>query len=99
MAEATDQAAETNPAQGLLEGICEGMGHLESKVQKVMASNDATAIQFLSLGFWMASESNAYLVLEWSPSHTFGLLVDPHAVMEHLWTTTNGIDILKQMEK
>ena len=98
VAEATDQAAETNPAQGLLEGICEGMGHLESKVQKVMASNDATAIQFSSLGFRTAVESNAYLAQE-CPGHSFGLLVDPHAVMEHLWTMINGIDILKQMEK
>ena len=43
-------------------------------------------------------ESNAYLAQE-CPGHSFGLLDDPHAVMEHLWTMINGIDSLKQMDK
>jgi hypothetical protein len=43
------QAAEASPE--LLGGMCDPTGQLEGKIQKMMVSNNATEIQFSSLGF------------------------------------------------
>jgi hypothetical protein len=54
-------------------------------------------IKFGSLGFRTPAEAFAFLAVE-CPSSAFGLLVDPHMVLEHVFANFNGINVLKTME-
>jgi hypothetical protein len=89
-----DQEQDTS----LLEGFSERLGTFEGRLNKLASASDATSIQFGSLGYRTSAEANAFLARE-CPGHAFGLLVDPHAVMEHIWETISGTDVLKRMEK
>jgi hypothetical protein len=82
----------------LIEGFSERLGTFEARLNKLASASDATSIQFGSLGYRTSSKANAFLARE-CPGHAFGLLVDPHAVMEHIWETISGTDVLKRMEK
>jgi hypothetical protein len=94
----SNASAPDHEGTSLLEGFSDRLGTFESKLNKLASASDATSIQFGSLGYRTSSEANAFLARE-CPGHAFGLLVDPHAVMEHIWETINGTDVLKRMEK
>jgi hypothetical protein len=96
--ETNEASRDQEQGSTLLEGFSERLGTFESRLNKLASASDATSIQFGSLGYRTSSEANAFLARE-CPGHAFGLLVDPHAVMEHIWETINGTDVLKRMEK
>jgi hypothetical protein len=69
----------------------------EIKLGKELASTDTGAIKFGSLGFRTPVEAFALLAIE-CPSNAFGLLVDPHMVLKHVFANINGVNVLKSME-
>jgi hypothetical protein len=96
--ETNETTRDQEQSSALVEGFSERLGTFEGRLNKLASASDATSIQFASLGYQTSVEANAFLARE-CPGHAFGLLVDPHAVMEHIWETISGTDVLKRMEK
>ena len=74
------------------------MSDLESELASLRASKDSTAIKFGRLGFRTQSDCSSWLQTH-HPSDEFGLLVDFHLVMEHVFVQINGQKLLANLEK
>ena len=82
----------------MVSGMSVRLEAVETKLDRTIASVDSTSVQFGGLGLRSFGEGCAFLAKE-CPGHGFGLIVDPHMVMEHIFATTNGIDVLSNMQK
>ena len=67
------------------------LAQIEKDIQSLKALKDGIAVNFCSSGFKSLKESNAWL-LQHSPGKEFGLVVDAHIVMEHLYALIFGKD-------
>jgi hypothetical protein len=67
------------------------------KLGKTLDATDTDAIKFGSLGSRTPAEAFAFLAIE-CPPDTFGLMIDPRMVLEHVFANINGINVLKSME-
>lgn len=67
------------------------LSKLESEVQALKALKEGIAVNFCSLGFKSLNKSNAWL-LRHSPGKEFGLVLDVHMVLEHLYALIYGKD-------
>jgi len=74
------------------------MSELESELASLRSSKDSTAIKFGRLGFRTQSDCSSWLELH-HPNDEFGLLVDFHLVMEHVFVQINGQKLLANLEK
>jgi len=74
------------------------MSELESELAALRASKDSSAIKFGRLGFRTQSDCSSWLETH-HPSGEFGLLVDFHLVMEHVFVQINGQKLLANLEK
>ena len=71
---------------------------MESELASLRATKDSTAIKFGRLGFRSQSDCTAWLQIH-HPNDEFGLLVDFHLVMEHVFVQINGQKLLANLEK
>ena len=70
---------------------------LQDKVNKLKAKA-VDVILFHKLGFRNPEEANAW-VEEHCPTGRFGLVIDFHTMMEHIYQKIKGIDALTRLEK
>jgi hypothetical protein len=71
---------------------------MSTRVSKITAQTDESAIRFAGLGFRSPKESNAWLVLK-MPDHNCGMIVDIHVVMEHVWASIGNKESIVLLEK
>jgi hypothetical protein len=64
----------------------------------LISNDDVGAIKFCGLGFRNSKEAEAYILKE-MPSHSYGLIVDAHMVMEHVFEMISNRSVLDQLYK
>jgi len=74
------------------------MNEMEKELAALRSSKDSTVIKFGQLGFRSQQDCTAWLQLH-HPGNEFGLLVDFHLVMEHVFVQINGQKLLANLEK
>jgi len=71
---------------------------LEVELSSLRAAKDSTVIKFGQLGFRTQLDCTSWLQTH-HPADEFGLLVDFHLVMEHVFVQINGQKLLANLEK
>jgi len=71
---------------------------METELAALRSSKDSSVIKFGQLGFRSQQDCTAWLHLH-HPGDEFGLLVDFHVVMEHVFVQINGQKLLANLEK
>ena len=71
---------------------------LEDEIASLRAQHDAESIKFGQLGFRNINESNAWVETH-HPGPDFGLLIDFHLAMEHVYVQITGQKLLANLEK
>jgi len=74
------------------------ISNVQSELSSLRANYDAEAIKFGQLGFRSSRESDAWVVTH-HPGDDFGLLVDFHLVMEHVYVQMTGQKLISNLEK
>jgi len=74
------------------------MNEMERELAALRSSKDSTVIKFGQLGLRSQQDCTAWLQLH-HPGNEFGLLVDFHLVMEHIYVQINGQKLLANLEK
>ena len=64
----------------------------------LLKSKSSEVILFHQLGFCGPEEADAWVEQHW-PSGRYGLVVDFHIMMEHIFQKIKGIDVLARLEK
>jgi len=78
--------------------INERMKTLEVELASLRSTQDKTVVKFGQLGFRSQHDCTAWLQ-QHHPEDEFGLLVDFHLVMEHVFVQINGQKLLANLEK
>jgi len=78
--------------------MMEKMEVLEKELSALRSSKDSSVIKFGQLGFRSQHDCTAWLQ-QHHPDDEFGLLVDFHLVMEHVFVQINGQKLLANLEK
>jgi len=86
---------EVNQKETLMLGL---ISKLESDIAGLRSNYDTDAIKFGQLGFRSAKDCDGWMELH-HPEEDFGLLVDFHLVMEHLYVQTTGQKLMSNLEK
>ena len=81
----------TNRPSHMQSTIDDRLTKMEKDLQSLKALKEGIAVNFCSLGFKSLNESNVWLT-QHSPGKEFGLVVDVHIVMEHLYALIFGKD-------
>ena len=76
-------------------GLLTQMDEVNDKVSRI--DSQGGCIKFHNLGFPSKFESDAWFEIH-SPEGTFGLIVDFHTLMEHLYHAITGVDAMKQLQ-
>jgi len=84
-----------NQREKVVLGLISG---LERELSSLRANYDAEAIKFGQLGFRSSKESDAWVITH-HPGEDFGLLVDFHLVMEHVYVQMTGQKLISNLEK
>jgi hypothetical protein len=71
---------------------------LKREVTLLISNDDVGAIKFCGLGFRNTKEAEAYILKE-MPSHSYGLIVDAHMIMEHVYELISNRSVLDQLYK
>jgi hypothetical protein len=71
---------------------------MSDRLNRLSADASKDCIRFGGLGFDCLSKAPSWLA-ENVPDHAFGLIVDPHTVMEHIQSSIAGEACLPKMEK
>jgi len=74
------------------------MNTMQEDLSALRSSKDSTVIKFGQLGFRSQQDCTAWLQTH-HPGNEFGLLVDFHLVMEHVFVQINGQKLLANLEK
>jgi hypothetical protein len=72
------------------------MAALEDKTNRLVSDQDGNSISFQGLGFSNAEE--AYSWLEMNGPKEFGLMVDFHTVLEHVYQSSTNSDTLSRLQ-
>ena len=91
----SSQDVEMNPE--FEEKINDKLMDISDEIKK-LKSNSAEVISFHQLGFRGPDEADSW-VEEHCPSGRYGLVVDFHTMMEHIYQKIKGIDALARLEK
>ena len=71
---------------------------MSDRLNRLSADASKDCIRFGGLGFDSLSKASSWLA-ENVPDHAFGLIVDPHTVMEHIQSSIAGKACLPKMER
>jgi len=74
------------------------MHKMELEIAALRSTKDSSVIKFGQLGFRSQQDCTSWL-LQHHPDDEFGLLVDFHVVMEHVFVQINGQKLLANLEK
>ena len=88
----------SNSVEGLLEefeDLRTQVNQLEGRHEKISAQGEL--VKFHNLDFTSKEQSDAWLELH-APDGNFGLLIDFHTLMEHIFHSITGVDSLKQLQ-